>query len=110
MSEKPDPDAPNPENEQMIKEARDTIGDCKLKANLQVDEDPRKRVSVRKKFQEIVRCRRKVVKSLRVVLSFRSVTVASLSSYRFTSAGRTSTTGSEQSGKKSSRSRRKCRS
>lgn len=66
MLEKPDPDAQNPEDEMIIKEAKSTIGDYKLKATLQVEEDPEKRSTVDSKHREIIECRRKV--SSRVML------------------------------------------
>lgn len=61
MSEKPDPKAANPEDELVIEEAKSTIGDYKLKANLEVDENPDKRLTVERKYHELIRCRRKVI-------------------------------------------------
>ncbi|KAL7301745.1 hypothetical protein TKK_0005740 [Trichogramma kaykai] len=58
QSERPDPKAVDPEDEEAIEYAKRTIGDYKLKASLDLDLD--KRPTVKSKYKEIIECRRKI--------------------------------------------------
>ncbi|CAB0030340.1 unnamed protein product [Trichogramma brassicae] len=58
QSERPDPKAVDPEDEEAIEHAKRTIGDYKLKASLDLDLD--KRPTVKSKYKQIIECRRKI--------------------------------------------------
>ena len=61
QSLKPDPKAVNPEDEEAIEHAKNTIGDYKLKAALNLDDNVEKRPTVLSKYKQIINCRRKVM-------------------------------------------------
>ncbi|XP_008204820.1 cilia- and flagella-associated protein 44 isoform X2 [Nasonia vitripennis] len=60
QSQRPDPKAINPEDERAIEHAKATIGDYKLKASLNLDENLDRRPTVRKKYKQIIDCRRRI--------------------------------------------------
>lgn len=60
QAQRPDPKAINPEDERAIEHAKATIGDYKLKASLNLEDNLNRRPTVRRKYKQIIDCRRRV--------------------------------------------------